>query len=67
MDQQLQYDLMETYNKSLSWEQPFKMKQDNAEIDLSIACGQNASTIQAAKSQPNRYPDFSFFRFEKKL
>ena len=63
MDQQLQHDLMETY--ILPLEQPFKMKQVNTEIDLSIACGQNASAIPAAKSQPNHHPDHSFFRFDK--
>ncbi len=65
MDPDLQAKLLSCYNASLEWTQSFKIRQNNADIDLSWACGPNSSPIPSAVDQPKHFPDRSYFRFPK--
>ena len=65
MDPDLQAELLSCYNASLEWTQSFKIRQNNADIDLSWACGPNSSSIPSAVDQPKHFPDRSYFRFPK--
>lgn len=71
MDEELEQDILQEYSSPRCWTQCFTFIFNGIPLDLSTACGQNATTpILASQDpkqfqQPKKYPPNTCFRFPK--
>ena len=60
----LQKDILETYQQSLSWSQSFSVQHGNVTVDLSNACLADDVCKFCAPAQPKNLPNGLIYRFD---
>jgi hypothetical protein len=64
MNPSLQEDIIEMYQQSLSWYQPFLVQHDDVALDLSHACRSCDSSSLCAPDQPKQLPNGLIYCFD---
>ena len=67
MELSTQNEILQHYEKSLSWNQSFLIKHDDQELDLSVSVGSDAITPFNASDQPKYFDFSSKYRFPKEF